>query len=138
MTRVVALALAALAVPQAASADPMIERINAVRADHGLRPLQGSERLARSARRHAGRLMEHGSFGHGALRLSGFSSLGEALAYHRGRRLAVARTVRRWLGSAVHRGLVLDPSFRWAGAGRSSGRFGGRRATIWVLRLGRR
>jgi uncharacterized protein YkwD len=116
----------------------MLDELNRVRAEHELRPLEPSESLERSASAYAGRLMRGGWFGHPPAILAGpgFRTLGEALALHRGHRLLRARTVRDWLRSPVHRGLVLSRAFRLAGAGHARGRFRGRRATIWVLHLG--
>lgn len=77
-------------------------------------------------------------FGHlGEIRASGrFSTLGETLAWHAGRRAEVSRTVRGWMQSPPHQALILHPGFRWLGAGMAHGRFAGRRATAWVLHLG--
>jgi uncharacterized protein YkwD len=136
------LVLCAAAVPSAADAEvreqEMLDELNQVRARHDLRPLEPSASLEGSASAYAGTLMRGGWFGHSPAILGrpGFRTLGEALALHRGHRLLRARTVRAWLRSPVHRGLVLSQRFRLAGAGHARGRFRGRRATIWVLRLG--
>jgi uncharacterized protein YkwD len=144
----VALALVALALPAAASAAPrakktsaerMIEKLNRVRAKHSLPPLKPSAPLQRTAGGYAKRLIKEDRFSHvGAPRASGFSSIGEALEIHRGKRALPGRAIRSWLRSSIHRSLVLGTSFRWIGAGTASGNFGGRRMTVWVLHLGRR
>jgi uncharacterized protein YkwD len=134
----------ALVPAAAAGAEPtslkLIDQVNEVRAQHGLRALRPSKSLERSSFAYAGHLMRTGRFAH-ARRIhasSRFRSLGEALAYHSGRSLRQAKIVRMWLASPGHRALLLSRSFRWVGAGHARGRFGGGPATIWVLHLGRR
>jgi uncharacterized protein YkwD len=42
-----------------------------------------------------------------------------------------------WLRSPGHRAVIMDRSFRYTGAGRASGRFGGGgNATVWVMHFG--
>jgi streptogrisin C len=133
----------ALAVPAAAQAgsepDPILDGVGDARARHGLAPLRASHSLRRSASAFAGRLMRTQRFAH-AKRIhasSRFHTLGETLAIRMGaRRWRPCAVVRAWLRSAGHRALLLSPAFRYAGAGYSHGRFGGRRAVIWVLHLG--
>jgi uncharacterized protein YkwD len=131
---------ASATVADADESEAMVAAINAVRAAHGLPPFRQNPALSRSSSAFAGSLMRAGVFRH-AQRIraaGGFRRLGEALAFHPGGRPRFGATVRRWLGSPMHRSLVLSGSFRWVGAGRSVGRFGGGRATIWVLQLGAR
>ena len=135
---------AALAVPasaQAANRDlqqRMLGAVNEVRAKHGLGPFRGAGSLNRSASRYARWMLRADYFGHLArIRASSrFSLLGENLAWHSGRRPRVARTVRLWMNSSLHRALILHPSFRWLGAGVARGRLYGRRATSGVLHFG--
>jgi uncharacterized protein YkwD len=137
---VVALALAVPAAAQAGSErDPILDAINDARARHGLKSLRASDSLRRSASGFAGHLMRTQRFAHAARihASSRFRMLGEALAIRVGsRRWRPRAVVRAWLHSAGHRALVLSSDFRYAGAGYSDGRFGGRRAVIWVLHLG--
>ncbi|MDP8943400.1 MAG: CAP domain-containing protein [Actinomycetota bacterium] len=143
-TLVTACLLAALALPasaQAASApEIMLRKVNAVRAQHGLAGLRASPSLNASAAGYSHWLMATDNFGHlasiGASR--SFDRLGEVLAIHGGRKGRITRTVRRWMGSPGHRAVILDSSFRYFGAGRTVGRFRGRRATIWVGQFGMR
>lgn len=118
----------------------MVEEINKARAHRGLWPLRRSVSLQRSARGFARWQMRNDRFGHvSSIRASQrFSMLGEALALHGGRRARIQGTVRAWLRSPPHRQLLLTRSMNLAGAGHSKGRFGGPRAVIWVLHLGRR
>jgi uncharacterized protein YkwD len=132
---------AVLLIPGAATArpspSPMVERINAVRAEHGLPPLRCSEVLERSSTAYAKRLMRSDQLVHmGISPSSRFNRVGEALAMHPGWQPQLGTTIRRWLGSSGHRALVLGRSFRYVGAGLARGRFGGGAATIWVLQFG--
>ena len=122
------------------STHAMASQINKVRAQHGLRPLRLSGSLTRSSRRFSHKLMARDRFGHASrIRASAaFHGLGEALAFHAGRRDAVSSTVRQWLHSPFHRAIVLHRSMRWLGTGVTHGRFGRSRATIWVLQVGRK
>jgi uncharacterized protein YkwD len=131
---------AAAAVAEDGESEAMVDAVNAARAERGLRALRHHSALSRSSTAFAGSLMRRGAFGHADRILAGggFPRLGEALAHHRGGRPRLAATVRRWLASPPHRALVLSRSFGWVGAGRSVGRLGGARSTIWVLQLGGR
>ena len=135
------LALGALpACAQASARSSMLAQINSVRAYVGVHPLRLSGSLNGSSSRFANHLMRRDVFGH-ASRIrasSSFRMLGEILELHRGLRPQVGATVRAWLRSPGHRRVLLSRSFYWVGLGRPSGRFNGRRATIWVGHFGRR
>jgi uncharacterized protein YkwD len=142
-----AVALSAVAAPTAAAADgaksgpaeTMVERINAVRADHGLPALRAAPKLMRTSRSYARRLMAADGFSHGAsFRHTGFRETGEMLAYNNGWRLEPGPSIRMWLSSPVHRALMLSRSFRYIGAGPARGRYSGSLKTIWVIHLGAR
>jgi len=137
-----AVALAAPAAgptPAAAKTPPMVEKINSVRATHGLEPMRYSPYLRRSSRRWGAYLMSTGQFGHIGIHASSrFPYVGEVLAYHSGWKPRRSGTVRRWLASPGHREAVLSPSFRNVGTSFARGHIGGRRATIWVVQFGRR
>ena len=140
-------ALALLALPASAAAATAAERaeqrmaaaINEVRARHGLHALQPSSSLTGSAGRFSRWLVEHDHFGHlGSIQASSrFELLGEALAMHTGRRFRVRATLSRWLGSAVHRSIVLSPVMGSFGTGVTRGRMGTTPATVWVLQVGK-
>jgi uncharacterized protein YkwD len=142
LTTVLALSAGVTLVGPAGAATPvqraMVEQVNAVRAGHGLRALRASPALHRSARRYARWMVRSDYFGHlSRIRAAGdFDLLGETLAWHSGSRPRVGGTVRAWLGSPGHRALLLDPRFRWLGAGMARGRLSGTAATVWVLHLG--
>ncbi|HEY6776893.1 MAG TPA: CAP domain-containing protein [Thermoleophilaceae bacterium] len=139
---VVALAVALPAAAEAGSeGDPLLDGINGARARHGLAPLRSSDRLHRSASAFAGHLMRTQRFAHSNRNhaSSRFRTLGEMLAIRIGSpRWQPRAVVHAWLHSAAHRALMLSRKFRYAGAGHSRGRFGGRKAVIWVLHLGSR
>ena len=133
-----------LALPAVASANSaelrMFERVNAVRANHGLKPLRFSRSLASSADRYSNYMMSRDYFGHSSRihASSRFRTLGEVIEYHRGSRPRVGDTIRSWMHSSGHRALLLSSRFTFAGAGYTTGRFNGRRATIWAMHFGRR
>jgi uncharacterized protein YkwD len=135
------LVFGALLVPAASAAagsrsTAVMEHINDARRSHGLHALKFAPSLARSSRSHARRVLRADRFGHGANRSRRFSVRGEVLGYQPGWRRRPRQLVRMWLRSSSHRALLLNPSFRYAGYGRSRGRFGRSRATISVVRLG--
>lgn len=147
MRLAVGAAFVLLAVPasaQALTAGERAERkmtaaINSVRAQHGLPTFERSASLTGSAERYSRWLMENDVFGHqSSIRASSrFALLGEALEMHTGHRFDVWKTVRAWLGSPSHRDILLSPVMRRQGAGVTRGRYGSRRAVIWVLHVGR-
>jgi uncharacterized protein YkwD len=141
-TAVLVLVAGALPAQPAAAATPaeneMVDQVNAVRAGQGLRPLRSEPRLGRSAGGYAEWMLRHDYFGHlqRIRAASGFSVVGENLAWHSGFRARVAGTVRAWLDSPPHRALMLSSRFRWIGAGMARGRLDGLASTTWVLHLG--
>ena len=140
-TFALAAAMLSLLVPAAAAerpdvSDRLIDKLNEVRANHDLPALREAPKLVRLSRSHAGRLMRSDGFSHGYEYRSTFRRTGEMLAIDHGWRLRVATPVRMWLRSSAHSSLLLDPSFRYVGAGHSRGRFGGGLQTIWVVQFG--
>jgi uncharacterized protein YkwD len=136
-------ALASAAAPSPAAAaragDEMMEAINFARSQAGLRPLKRSRRLVRSAAARAGLMMRADFFAHPSiLRVPTFDRVGEVLELHGGHRPRVVRTLTRWGNSPAHREVLSSRRFRWVGAARATGRYNGLRATIWVVRLGKR
>jgi uncharacterized protein YkwD len=134
-----ALAVVTTTVAEAHPAErAMLTRINKVRQANGMRALRPSPSLERSSGGYARFILRTDYFGHLArIRASShFHLLGENLAWHSGRRPGVAATVRAWLKSPAHRAVMLNPLYRWAGAGMARGRLGARVATVWVLHVG--
>lgn len=114
--------------------------VNGERAGHGVAGLRHSPALTRSAQRFARLLLRRGVLAHGA-RIGPprrFRLLGENLALVGGSAPHPGRAVQLWLRSPGHRGVMLDRGMRRVGVGRATGLFGGRPATVWVLRVGRR
>lgn len=138
------LAILALAMPAAAgAASPsqiVVSEINEARSRAGLGRLEVSPSLGTSARKYAYWMMANDYFGHVAsIRASSmFDRLGEVLEWHSGRSTQPRRAVARWLRSPPHRAVLLSPAFRYVGVGRSYGRYGSRRATMWVGHFGAR
>jgi uncharacterized protein YkwD len=117
----------------------MVRELNRIRHSHGLPGLRGSPSLHRSSTRYARYLMRRGVFAHRA-RLavaSRFHWAGENLELHSGWAAKPRSTVRRWMGSAGHRALILSSDFRLIGVGRARGWFNSSAATIWVAHFGR-
>ena len=136
------LLLAALA-PSSAGATPaeaeLVQKVNNFRTARGLSALRPSPSLTRSSRRYARYQMRTDRFGHsGRIWASRkFSPVGEALAFRLGWKARTSAVLRQWRRSRPHRALLLSRTFRYIGIGRSKGRFRGRRASIWVLQVGR-
>ena len=118
----------------------MVRKVNEYRAKHGLPALRMSKSLMRSADRYSWRQMRGGYFGHSSRihASSKYRRLGEILEWHSGRKSRPSLAFRTWLRSGGHRAVLMDRSFRYVGAGRASGRFNGRSATIWTMQFGSR
>jgi uncharacterized protein YkwD len=116
----------------------MVQKVNRVRARHGLRPLRPSGSLDGSSQRFAEHLMAADVLQHRARPSTSYPTAGEVLALHPGSRGRIGATVAKWMRSPSHRAVLLSRSFREMGAGVSHGRYGRSRATIWVVQVGKR
>jgi uncharacterized protein YkwD len=131
-------------------AESVRARINAIRHDHGLRPLATAPALARSARAHARAMASRGFFGHDSRdgasasdrirRYYPGSLIGETLLW-RSPGLSAQQVVALWLGSPPHRRVLLNAAFRDIGIGvvraaAAPGAFGGLDVTIVVADFG--
>ena len=118
----------------------LIQKVNDIRRSSGLPTLSVAEELVGSSRGYARYMLKNDYFGHlASIRAGGnFLHVGETLAWHTGWRNRVRATVSRWMGSPVHRAVLMSPTFRFIGAGRARGKMGSRRATAWVAQLGAR
>jgi uncharacterized protein YkwD len=126
-----------IAAPEDDASNRMVDAINSVRADHGLRALREAPKLVRSSGGYAKHLIRSDSFGHGSsFHNTGFRTAGEILAYNSGWSAKPRPAIRMWLGSSSHRALMLGSRFRYAGAGIARGRFGSSMATMWVVHFG--
>jgi uncharacterized protein YkwD len=149
MSRVRTLALfavlaALLVVPSFASAasapQKMLEKVNKIRANHGLSKLRPSRSLQVSATRYSRRMVKNGYFGHSSRIHASrrFRTLGEIIEAHFVRKPMVRLAARNWMNSGPHRSLILSRSFRHAGAGYAMGRYRGKPVTMWTMHFGRR
>jgi uncharacterized protein YkwD len=113
--------------------------VNALRARTGHRPLRTSPSLDRSASAYAHTMLRRHYFGHASnIRASHrFRALGEALAMQPGRRPRAGLVVSMWARSPEHRSILTSGQFRKIGIGTATGRFHGRRVTMWVAQVGR-
>ena len=119
----------------------MIGAINHARSDQdGLRPLRAAPELERSAGAFARYLVRHQQLAHrpSVSVAHSYPHCGEALAMHFSLAAQVGGTLRSWLASPVHRGLVMTKSMNLVGVGHASGRLSGKPRTIWVLQVARR
>jgi uncharacterized protein YkwD len=126
-----------------------LAEMNAARRAQGLRPLRLHNALTRAAAAHGRRLAQSGQFGHANAEGSASerirryykgSAVGEAIAW-RESELSPEQTVAGWLASAVHRAILLHPSFRHVGIAvfrvpSAPGVYGGLDATIVVADFG--
>ena len=119
----------------------MMEEINKARSrEGGLPPLRSSRNLERSAGSFSRWLLRHDLLAHRpAVSVTrSYSHSGEALAMHFSLQARVKPTLRGWLGSGAHRGLVMTSSMHLVGIGHASGRHEGRPRTVWVIQVARR
>jgi uncharacterized protein YkwD len=124
VSSVVAVVLAAPAQAEPTKMEErLIERINDVRASHGLRQLRIAQGLSEDARSWSRHLMRRDAFHHGDLR----AGTGEILAWGTCSWFRPRRAVRMWLRSPGHRALVLRPGFRAIGTGWTHGPWRGYR-----------
>lgn len=141
-----AIGTAAVAAPTAHGNAPRVDgrernivhRINEVRIDHGLRPLDLTPGLSRAADRHSRRQARAHTLSH---QLPGEADLSTRLAKAAGGKpvsevifwgsgsVRSARVVRAWMDSPGHRAALLSADFTRAGIGIRTGR-GGLYATV--------
>jgi uncharacterized protein YkwD len=136
-----ALWLGGTAAPAQASPEgDVIAKINDLRRDHGLRALEVSSSLMRSADAYSQRMLDRQYFGHlGRIQASdSFRRLGEILEWHRGRDPNPGWAFRDWLRSPTHLRVMLDALFTYVGSGYVTGRFMDHTDTIWTVHFGRR
>jgi uncharacterized protein YkwD len=118
----------------------MLKAINGTRHDDGLRQLRASRSLERSAGAFAHYLVRHQQLAHRP-RVSvnrAYPHCGEALAQHFSLAADVGGTLRSWLASPVHRGLVMTSSMNLVGVAHASARVAGQAKTVWVMQVARR
>ncbi len=125
----------------------LVRRINHVRANHGLKPVNASRTLHRAAIRHSDDMIWRDYFSHTSPAgstmtdrilktgyVSGYSWVaGETLAWGWGTQKGARSTVRAWMHSPEHRAILLSPKYRAIGAARACGSFlGYPGACVWT------
>jgi uncharacterized protein YkwD len=109
----------------------VVVRINAVRSNHGLRPLAVAPRLRRAAEQHVRNMALHGYFSHSWSSGSSFGTWIERFwpgpgytSWAAGENLfwsspdaTAAKIMRRWLRSPGHRANILRPEWKRLGLG---------------------
>jgi uncharacterized protein YkwD len=118
----------------------MVSKINRIRHAYGLHRLRPAYSLFVSAKLYSHRMMRSDYFGH-LSRIpvaSRWHVAGETLEWHMGWRLRPLFVVSRWMQSPSHRAVLLSSRFSRIGVGRTCGRYGSARATMWVAHVGRR
>jgi uncharacterized protein YkwD len=129
----------------AEAADPVslqvANRINALRQQHGLRPLVIDGRLASAGRAQSAAMMSRRHLSHGTngrtrltelCRRMNAKTVGETIGWIRFSRPArqAATIVRWWMNSPPHRAVLMSPNFGRIGVGRRIGRYG-RHRVVW-------
>jgi uncharacterized protein YkwD len=113
----------------------IVREINRARRAHGLRAVRVSTGLARVAKAHSRKMLQHDVLTHSSLDGSSFGArlqragkrrrYGETLAWAPDGSGTTARVlVKLWMGSAHHRAVLMDGSLRRVGVGRVSGAMG--------------
>jgi len=118
----------------------MVRQINNIRHAYGLSRLRPVFSLFVSAKLYSHQMMRSDYFGH-LSRIpvaARWRSAGETLEWHSGWRLRPRRAVRLWMNSAAHRAVLLSSRYSSIGVGRTRGRYGSGRATMWVAHVGHR
>ncbi|HEX2086175.1 MAG TPA: CAP domain-containing protein [Solirubrobacteraceae bacterium] len=119
----------------------VVKKLNAMRAQHGLRRLRSSRALNRAADSKSVEIVTTGSFSHGALgprvrRFVRAKAVGETLAWvPPSQGSDAAAVVGAWMRSPSHRATLLSPRFARVGIGRRSGSLGGGPAVVFTVDL---
>lgn len=126
---------------QARFGPAVLAELNRVRAKHGLPPVVGDRRMARTAARHSRDMARRGYFAHGqwggrvARAAGGPRRVGEVIGWLTRATPAseARRVVQGWLDSPAHRHVMLDGGFRRVGIGRAPGRVGSLNAALYTV-----
>ena len=125
----------------------MLEKLNEVRAAHGLRAVRPALLLRLTAQRHSDDMVIRDYFSHTSpggstlldrIMKSGFVSgysweAGETLAWGTGVLGKPGHVIVAWLNSPEHRAILLSPTWSRIGISRACGRFlGHARACVWT------
>ena len=151
------IAVAAAAVVKVGSADAattparvaLLDRINLVRAEHGLRRVYPSTQLRGAAQRHSLDMLRRNYFAHTSPTgstvfdrithsgfVTGYASWlgGETLAWGTASLAGARATVHAWMLSPEHRAILMSPTYRWVGISRECGHYHGHaNACVWTV-----
>lgn len=126
----------------------VLKKVNAIRAQHGLRRLRRHRGLARAADEKAmevttTQVLSHSSpdgtsMDQRVRRYVRAEPVGETLGYVPARSRQAQRIVDGWMASPGHRAALLSPAFGRVGVGRRRGRLGKRRIAVIALDLASR
>ena len=126
----------------------VLEKVNTIRAQHGLRKLRRHGGLARAADVKAYEVTTTHVLSHASpdgtsmdqrvRRYVRARHVGETLGYVPARSRQAQRIVDGWMASPGHRAALLSPTFRRVGVGRRKGRLGKRRIAVIALDLASR
>lgn len=119
----------------------LLRELNHARAQYGLPAVRDDARMDHAARSHSGAMAASGAVTHGswsgrvAVASRHAGSIGEVLGWLApgSARSEAAWLVRTWLGSPIHRPIVLGTSFRRVGVGRATGSIGGAASAIYTV-----
>jgi uncharacterized protein YkwD len=125
----------------------LLDRINVVRAAHGLPRVYPSGPLRAAAQRHSLDMLRRNYFAHtsptgstlydrivGSGFVNGYTWLGgETLAWGTGTLAGARATVHAWMLSPEHRAILLSSTYHWVGISRECGRYHGySSACVWT------
>jgi uncharacterized protein YkwD len=123
----------------------VLKKVNAIRAQNGLRKLRASRALANSADDKSleiarSRVVSHTSpdgtpMDRRVRRYVRAKIVGETIAYVPTRSRQARMVVSSWMHSPPHRAALMSPAFRRAGIGRRRAALGGGRAAVFTLNL---
>jgi uncharacterized protein YkwD len=123
----------------------IVERINAIRAQHGVPRLRVSRALSRAADAKAREILRSDRFSHTspdgtpmAVRVRRYvkaRAVGETIAATTHLERQATMIVRAWMSSPGHRATLLSRTYRRIGVGRRHGRLGAQRATVFAADL---
>jgi uncharacterized protein YkwD len=118
----------------------VFKKVNAIRAQHGLRKLRRHRGLSRAADVKAKEIATTQVLSHSSpdgtsmdqrvRRYVRAEQLGETLGYVPARSKQAQRIVDNWMASPSHREALLSPVFRRAGVGRRKGRLGASKIAV--------
>ena len=126
----------------------VLKKVNAIRAQHGVRKLRRHRGLARAADVKAREVTTTQVLSHASpdgtsmdtriRRYVRARHVGETLGYVPARSRQAQRIVDGWMASPGHRAALLSPTFRRVGVGRRKGRLGQRPVVVIALDLASR